>query len=183
VSVTLEAIELLLATEMALDRWDQPPSLGVLVSRGPNVLVQPIDFDPEFWAMSDVPTVLAMVALALGVDGHPPLPVQLPIPADFAGVAIFTEGWGLDTEGMSRAERDEALAFSNEHGVSKHPRRMECKLVMALDRDRAYYFVQQARGAHEPIWRETETDVGILSGRLIESLTAVLEALEAEVLS
>jgi hypothetical protein len=159
-----------LSMETAVDVWDAPPSILVLYQLGDEVAADRLVLSEDFWNMADPVTLVFVMARALGNEGHPPLPVQLPEGATALGVALFSESWALDMNGMTEKQRQRAQALTQKHGVKAHPARKELKMISALDGQGIRYYAGWMRGEDAPTLYRSDVDVTQLEGRGFDAL-------------
>lgn len=176
-----EALATALSMEVAVNEWDASPSLLVLYQLGGEVAVGRFDFSEEFWTMTDPVSIVFVVARALSVPDHPPVPVELPEGAQVIGLGLFSESWALDLNDKTDAERKKAQAFTQKHGVGKHPDRKELKMIAALDAQGVRYYAGWMRGHNAPTLLRSDETEQQLDGRGFDALGELLPLVLQEV--
>lgn len=176
----LDNLTAILQAEIALDRWDAAPSVGLMAEFQGEFRLVPVELSESFWEMADPATMLEVMARAL-VDPQRPalaiLPVRWPEGFALTGIALFTEGWGIDLTGLPPKVKAQALKLSETRELSTHPNRIEIKMIAAEDIDGARYSTQYRRGASAPSQITEDAKGAQLSGRVFDGLHTILQAL------
>jgi hypothetical protein len=178
-----EALTSILEAEVALDQWDASPSVGLMAEQGEEFRLVPVQLSERFWTSLDPASMLDVLARAIvhpqRMAGGISLPVEWPEGFRLTGVALFTEGWGLDLTGLPPKAKDKALKLSETRQLSTHPNRVEIKMIAAQDVSGGRYSISWRRGAPGPLEMHQDIPGGYqLSGRVFDGLEAILSALQ-----
>lgn len=175
---TLDMLAAVVGAEAALDEWDAPPSVALIVTQddGRNELVR-FPLSHEFWTQG--PVYLLLHGIAGTVREMLPMEMvreMVPDLRHLVGVALFTEAWGLKASADTPIEERKAQQeWAEEHGISGHPDRVEMKVLTAVGRDGIRYVVEHTRGDTQPSGA-TAGSPDELNGRVMDALQDILDA-------
>lgn len=126
--------------ERLKDCWDYPPVLGSVHLAGDGLALEPWPIPPEFWNRMPPPQMLYYIAEKM--SEVPDLSAK----ATKGAIAIFfcCEGWTVPPE---LNDLPEIQAARRSHEFHKLEVKIETRMVSAMDKDGATYFVQMNRGA------------------------------------
>jgi len=168
--VIQEALQRQLDADVAIDVWDEPPNLALIVREGDGPpRFAPMPIDEETWGVAEPHRVMRAAAAAARTvherTGWTPFePGQ-----ELLGVAFFTEGYGLTQNDKESAAIIQAW-MRDGHRLSEHPLSIEVKLVTAVLADDLPIMLMHGRGG-TPL---PSSDMGEVEGRVPEALTFVL---------
>jgi hypothetical protein len=150
--------------------WDEQPQLYRLYLAGERPIphLHPIDVPAQVWDESvsglRQPETIDWVTYRMGTASLRD--------DDLHGVAFRNEGWAvLDLEHLSRFELGRIQQMGLDHQLKQHPRRVEVRMMVAVDRAGITYNCFQVRG------REVRTIVSY-PGQGVQLTGAVPEALD-----
>lgn len=125
-----ETLAVVLRSEAALDQWDTPPSLRFVLHIGDEYVLRDSQIPDFFWSLgSGDPKLALMIIMAMIKDIGVP-EIEGLNETQFAGVALFSEGWGLHASGPDAIE--DAQEYARHMSIEDHPNRYEVKMVTAV---------------------------------------------------
>jgi hypothetical protein len=159
-----DAIIALLAREVEhRTAWDEAPQLYRLHLNSAVPRLAPFLIPPAIWEMDRPPEVLTWLAGLFDANR-----ALMPSIADLHGMAYRDEGWEVapgspDVRSeAARAEMRRAHKLALDHQLNTHPRRVEVRMMYAVDRAGITYSANLRRGA-----RRAETTVVFPGGRAV----------------
>ncbi len=173
--------------------WDQPPRLFVIYRDlvDPAVMSEGEDaFILTITSFADAQIAEAFTTPAGDAGGHlswfmkrlasvvrtaPPGIV----PDNVFGWALCAEGWELAAEASTDDDEwDEMVKVADAHQIHADPRRVEIRIIEAVDRAGATYALthRRATGERSLMYLERNTEEICLSGRVLDGLRALAEA-------
>lgn len=152
-----EAVKIALRSMLEFrHRWDQPPELGTIYSTDDGtVTTRDIPIPERLWEQSGHPkNLLRGLARALhqrGTSNSAQSVADLPamVPDNLCGLYLVVEGWTLPQAELQEAHRRTRETGAPMPRFEENPRRVETRMVNAVDSAGWKYFAQNVRGQRE----------------------------------
>jgi hypothetical protein len=164
----LRTLELARETDM----WDVQPMLGLVADVDGEALCIHVPVPDSLWRESHPAGVLLSMASAMQY-GLVSLQIEHG-PGAIRGLVLITEGHGVDTDGLTDAEKVTLDDFRARHRLDKHPKAKELRMAHMIDRS-----LTQALGRHFRGSPVSDQVIYGFSGTIPNALEAFMSAVLA----